>query len=187
MPGRRGFEAFPVHCIFFLFPLFLQPTAVTARTSLLLRALPNQLPLKTTHRSWRLPLRPNVTGDLPLRAINTTSRVMQTTHSTGITTEDRRGCTSGVSRCVRIQPIWFMLVSSLVLLVNLSFHFGSSQLIWRRWPAWRGSRFFRRNFRTSGITTSPSSLRSPLSTDDENAWRRRNEKVSQLFIAWNNK
>lgn len=57
-----------------------------------------------------------------------------------------------------------------------------TQLTWRRWAAWRGLHFFRRSCRTSGTTTSPSSLRWPPLTDGENAWRRRNGKVSQLLF-----
>lgn len=51
--GERGHKILPDHCPLLLFlslsASLLQPTAVTVRTSLLLRALPNQPPLRTTH------------------------------------------------------------------------------------------------------------------------------------------
>lgn len=176
----------------------MQPTAVTVRTSLLQRALPNQLPQRTTHQKLRLPLHPSVMVVLHPRAISTTSRVTPITTSTERTTEGRHVFTNGVSRRVSLTKCQIYVGSHfsqtygsfsvcvqtcVCVLLNIFIHYiyDLSQLSWRRWAVWRGFHFFKRSYKTSGTTTSPSSLRWRLSTGDESAWRKRNKKVSQHF------
>lgn len=108
--GGKGNSILLHHCLFSSLLLSLpQPTAVIAKTSLLLRARPNQQPLRTAHQTWKLPLRPSVTDDPPLRAISIISRATLTTPNTETTMEDHHVCTSGASRCVSVTH-WIHLL-----------------------------------------------------------------------------